>query len=85
MGAGTEAGERQPLLLGRDAPRAALGFGHLPGAAPTQELVPLLTQVLAAPCWKVAALPSLCGRARSSNVGELLGYHGDESPEKSYP
>lgn len=39
----------------------ALGRGHLPGAAPARELVPLLARMLVAPCWKVAARPlSLC-------------------------
>jgi len=63
----------------------ALSFRHLPGAAPVQELVPVLTQLLAAPCWKVTALPSLCGKANSSNIDELRSYHGDESPGKSHP
>lgn len=30
-------------------------------------------------------LPSRCARAHSSNIGELLSYHGDESPGERYP
>lgn len=67
------------------SPRVTLGFRHLPGAAPRQELILLLTELLVALCWKVMALLSRCGKANSSNVGESCGYHGDESPGKSYP
>lgn len=61
-GTGPEEGTGSPCsAVMLCSPRVALGCGHLPGAAPAQELVLLLTHMLVAPCWKVAAVPlSLC-------------------------